>query len=248
MRLKIITIILLLTISNLFGKHSDNIKIFTEQYPPYNMMIDGKVTGISVDILDAMFKQMKSKQKLKDVQLTNWARGYGITQKVRNTMLFSTTRTKEREQLFKWVGPIAKVTIGIIAPKRRNIKINKISELNKYRFGAVLKDIGELLLLSNGVSKNNIVHAKGKNAINILCKAMEEGSIDMFSYNTEIAFANTKTNSFDMDKYEVVYVLKKAELYYAFNKGINDNIINKWQKALDEIKANGLYTKIVQRY
>ena len=246
MRLKIITIILLLTINNLLGKSDNNIKIFTEHYPPYNMMIDGKLTGSSVEILGVMFKQMKLKQRLEDIQMTNWARGYSLVQKVENTMLFSTTRTEEREQLFKWVGPIDKSTIGIIAPKRKNIKINKISDLHKYKFGAVLKGVGELLLLSNGVSKDNIVHAKGENVINILYKAMEDGTIDMFSYNTDIAFANTK--SFDMDKYEIVYVLKKSELYFAFNKGINDIIINKWQKALDEIKDNGLYAKIIKRY
>jgi len=36
-------------------------------------------------------------------------------------MVFSTTRTKARENLFKWVGPISTTTVGVIALKSKNI-------------------------------------------------------------------------------------------------------------------------------
>jgi len=48
-------------------------------------------------------------------------------------MVFSTTRTESRENLFKWVGPIATATVGVIAKKDNYIKINSIDDLNKYK-------------------------------------------------------------------------------------------------------------------
>ncbi|MBF0259816.1 MAG: hypothetical protein HQK62_13460, partial [Desulfamplus sp.] len=41
---------------------------------------------------------------------------------------------------------------------------------------------------------------------------------------------------FDVNQYETVYVLKSGELYYAFNSNTSDEIIQKLQQALDDLK------------
>lgn len=245
--MKKIIILVLLTIG-LFGKQSNNIKIYTEHYPPHNMKVAGKLTGYSVEVLEAIFKQMKSTQSIKDVKLTNWSRAYSIALKVPNSMVFSTTRTKEREKLFKWVGPISTTKVGVIAPKSKKIVIKNVSDFNKYKIGAVLKDVAEQLLIKANVSKNNIQHLNGENAINLSFTKMEKGRIDMFAYNIDAAFDGAKMEGFDTDKYEVIYELTVGELCYAFNKKTDDKIIKKWQNALDSIKKNGIYDKIMSNY
>jgi len=243
---KIFLVVVLLNI--LFAKDVDNIKIFTENYPPYNMEVNGKLKGISVDILDAMFKVMKSNKTKKDIKLKPWATGYKIVSKKKNTMLFSTTRTKQREKLFKWVGPIIATTIGVIAPKSKHYKIHNIKELNKYKIGAVINDIGEQLLLAQGVKKKNIQSVSGKNPVVLNFHKLGKGRIDMFAYETNVAMYGAKSYQIDQKEFEVVYILKKGELYYAFNKNTDDHIIKEYQKALDTIKQNGIYNQIVKSY
>ncbi len=236
-----------LLISNLFA--TQTIKIYTEQYPPHNMKIAGKLEGRSVEILSAMFKQMNSNQSIKDIKLTNWSRAYSMALKIPNSMVFSTTRTKQRENLFKWVGPIVKVDVGLLALKEKNIKIKNIKDFNNYKIGAVLKDVAEQLLIEKGVSKKNIQHVNGANAINLSFTKMEKGRIDMFAYNTDVAMAGAKIAGYDISKYEIIYILDDtAELYFAFNKQTNDKIIQKWQKALNDIKSNGTYDTIIKKY
>jgi polar amino acid transport system substrate-binding protein len=162
--------------------------------------------------------------------------------------LFSTTRTEQREKLFKWVGPITTTNIGIIAPKSKHLKINKIEDLKKYKIGAVLKDIGEQLLLSNGIPKANIKSIGGKNPVVLNFQKMGKGRIDAFAYETNVAMYGAKSYQIDSNDFEVVYILKKGELYYAFNKNTDDTIIKKYQKALDTIKQNGTYNKILKKY
>jgi ABC-type amino acid transport substrate-binding protein len=227
---------------------NDGIKVFTENYPPYNMDEKGKLTGISVDVLEAMYKKMGYKEDRQSFKLTSWSRAYSMAQKKKNCMVFSTTRTAKREPLFKWVGPIIKTTVGITAPKSKNIVINNVSDLNKYKIGAVMKDIGEQLLNEKGVDKKSIKSVSGKNAIKMSYNKMEKNRIDMFAYEINVAKHSAKSSGFDVNNYEVVYTLKEGELFFAFNKKTKDSIIQKWQKALDDIKADGTYDKILEKY
>jgi polar amino acid transport system substrate-binding protein len=240
-------LLILLSVVTVYATEA-NIEMLTEHYPPYNMKVDGKLTGSSVELLDVMLKKMNSSQTIKDVKLTNWSRAYNKTLKTKNSVLFTTTRTELREDLFKWVGPIQSAEVGLIALKSKNIKINDDKDLDTYKIGTVLEDVGEQLLIKRGVSKKNLQYLSGENAINLSFSKMERGRIDMFSYNTTVAFANAKKNGFDSNKYEVVYTLKKGEVYFAFNKDTDDAIIQKWQKALDQVKSDGTFNSIIAKY
>jgi len=199
-------------------------------------------------VLRAVFKEMKSEQTIKNVKLRSWTKAYKIAKKRKNTMVFSTTRTKSREKLFKWVGPIATTTVGVLALKSKHISINKVSDFNKYRIGVVLDDVGEALLVEAKVDKDRFDYVKGEDAINISFSKLEEDKIDMFAYNLNVAFSNAKMEGFDISKYEIIYTLKVGELYFAFNKNTDDEVIQKWQSALDIVKKNGIYEKIQNKY
>ena len=60
--MKKIFIILLFLSSTTFIMASE-IKMMTENYPPYNMEFEGELQGVSIDILEEMLKQMNSKKK-----------------------------------------------------------------------------------------------------------------------------------------------------------------------------------------
>lgn len=242
--MKKIILLMIFTLS-LLANQIDQIKMFTEHYPPYNYKDkNGKLKGMSIEVLNEMLLEMKSSQSIDDVKLRSWAKSYTIAQKVKNAMVFVTTRTEARENLFKWVGPIAKTSIGIIALKENKTQIKELKDLNKYKIGAVLKDVGEMYLLDAGVDKSNIQYVKGEDAINISFNKMRKKRIDMFIYETNVAFMNAKNEGFDINKYEVIYSFDEDYLYFAFNKNTDDKIITKWQNALDTIKKNGIYDKI----
>jgi polar amino acid transport system substrate-binding protein len=228
--------------------YAEKIDIYTEHYPPYNLKSGDTLNGMSVEVLDAMLKQMGSNQTIQDVKLTNWSRAYSIAQKKKNAMVFSTTRTESREKLFKWVGPIVNTTVGVIALKENKIVIKDVFDLNKYKIGAVLKDVGELLLLDLGVNPEQIQYVKGEEAINLSFTKMKNNRIDLFSYNINVAFSNARLEGFNTNEYEVVYTLAKSALYFAFNKDTDDTVISQWQDAFDAIKANGTYDNIMLKY
>ena len=189
----------------------DNIRMFTENYPPFNMKQKGKVTGISVDILDIILKKLNAKITTKDIRVVPWANGYKRALKQKNTMIFVTTRTKHREKLFKWVGPIIDTQISIIALKNKHYKIDNIKQLNNYKIGAVIDDIGEQLLLENGINKENIKSIGGTNPIRANLKKMLRNRIDMFAYEISVAMYGAKSYGIDSNKFQSIFTLKKAQ-------------------------------------
>jgi polar amino acid transport system substrate-binding protein len=226
----------------------DNLTIMTEIYPPYNFKEKGELKGISVDLMVLMLKKLNSKQTRKDILLWPWARGYRAVLNKKNTVLFSTTRTRERENHFMWVGPITSTTISIFARKEKKIKINSVQDIKKYRIGVVLDDIGEQLLVTAGIPLIKLDRMGGVNVILQSIKKLDKDRIEVFSYEENAVKWQMKANGINLNEYEVVYTLKKGELYYAFHKDTPNSFLHKLQNALDEIKNEGEYQKILDKY
>ncbi|BBE31075.1 amino acid ABC transporter substrate-binding protein [Tepiditoga spiralis] len=232
----------------IFSVTASNLKIMTENFAPLNYEKDGKLQGIAVDLIGLMLKEMNSKLTVKDIQVLPWARGYKIALNEKNTCLFSTTRTKARENLFKWVGPIYQIKEGILAKKERNIKIKELKDILKYKTGTIIEDVGEQLLTENGIPLKSLERVGGTGAVDNSLKKLAAGRIDLFTYDElgskwEMKILNIKPND-----YEMVYILSTADLYYAFNKNTPDSIIKEFQNALDKLKKDGSYQKIVDKY
>lgn len=226
----------------------DDIYFITENYPPYNFKDNGKLQGISIDLLLLMFKKLNVKQTSADLHLKPWARGYNALLAKSNTCLFSTVRTEEREALFSWVGPIAATSISLLARKDKKIKISSVQDLSKYKIGVVRDDVGEQLLLKAGVNVANLDQIGGVNVLAQSIKKLNKGRFDLLAYDDEVAFWIIKKQGFDPDSYETVYTLKKGQLYYACNKKVSQLLIQKLQQALDELKEEGLYQQIIDNY
>ena len=93
----------------------------TEQYPPYNYQEDGKLQGISVDLLEEIWAKMGANLNRSVIKLLPWTEGYQRTLNESNTVLFTTGRIPERELLFKWAGPAASGEYALLA---KSIKIS----------------------------------------------------------------------------------------------------------------------------
>lgn len=210
------------------------LKFITENYGPFNYEKDGKLQGTSVELLLKIFKQAGTGRGLKDIELMNWARGYKLAQTTKNTVLFSTTRTKSRENLFKWVGPISPTKIAIIGKKNSGIEIRSDDDLKKFRIGAVRDDIGELLLLSKGIGREVIYRT---NSSKTTSKMLAAGRIDLWAYESKVAFFNLREQGEDPDDYEVLRTLEQSHLYFAIQKDTSDELVNRMQAALDKVRA-----------
>jgi polar amino acid transport system substrate-binding protein len=217
----------------------------TEQYPPYNFEEDNNIQGITVDTLVLMLQRAGSKQTREDIKLLPWARGYKRVQTEPDTCLFSTTRTEEREHLFKWVGPVAPEVVGLIARKESNIKVGSVEDIKNHKIGTIRNDVAEQYLINAGVSIDDMQRVA--ETISNIAK-LNLGRIDLWAYDENVAMWELKESGFNPADYESVHVLGRKNQYFACHKGTSDTVIQELQAALDALKEDGEYEKILDRY
>jgi polar amino acid transport system substrate-binding protein len=223
----------------------DQLNFITESYPPYNFERDGELKGISVDLLLAATKKASSELTAKKIQRFPWPRAYRMAITGPNIVLFSTTRTDEREQKFNWVGPIISTRIVLLAKKSDSIIINSPADINKYTVGTIPNDIGDQLVKKAGVKNSSLTHiAKAESLVRML----EAGRIKLWAYEENVARWFIKQAGLDNNDFESVYTLKESDLYYAFSKDIDKETQDVLQKSIDEVTASGELDKIKAEY
>jgi len=239
-RLGKVLLITSLTLISSLSYASSEITLITPDYRPLNYLHNGELKGPSVEIVKLLQKKLKLKEK---ITLLPWKRGYQTTENTLNTALFSTTRTKEREDLFKWVGPLAQKQFNIYALKSSNIIIDDFEQIKNYVVGVERSTINEQMLLSRGITNLSKVNYPNQNLSMILKKRIDLWSISSSTFHETIAEDHVHP-----DELKLVYTLRKAKLYIAFNKNTPNEIINKWQYAYDKLYNSGKVKEIFEKH
>ncbi|MBA4367458.1 MAG: ABC transporter substrate-binding protein [Desulfobacterium sp.] len=251
---KVIVILMMVLISSVCAAESlENITWITEEYPPYNFVENGVTKGIAVDLLVAVWKKVGVNKNAGDIKVWPWNRGVNYINTKPDTCLFSTTITNERKNVLGWkfAFPIPQVSHEssnhLIAPKNKGIKFNSLDEVKKYgkKFGVVRGDVGSSLLFEAGINQDLLDEAAGPNE---LVKKFDKGRFDVASYGFTTIVTKMKEEGVDPEKYEVVFTFPPAYMGYAFHKDTDPALLEKIQKALNELHADGTAEKIRQQY
>lgn len=226
------------------------ISFYTEAYPPANYIENDTITGYSVDILMAASALVGEPVTLSQMTLQPWARSYRTVLTHKDSALFSTTRSQHRESLFQWVGPIVDIKVVVLARKDANIVIDDPLDMAKYRIGVIRDDIGEQSLLELGIPRDSMQEAS---YVVVLAEQLMKKRIDILVYSQRAANWWARQAGVDPELFEVVYVVKEGEVYFAFNRETDPQVAEKLQQGLDRLKqpdATGIsqYQKILNRY
>lgn len=162
----------------------------------------------------------------------------------KNTVVFSTTRTPEREALFKWVGPLVSNDWVFFAKKGSTIKINSLDDARKYSVGGYNGDATSEFLLKEKFEKGKNIQLATNEKQNAL--KLETGRIDLWATGSQLGPWIAKTEK--TGKVVPLYTFKKTEMYAAFNKDTDEALIKKLNETLDKMKKDGSVGKLFEKY
>ncbi|MDV2480849.1 transporter substrate-binding domain-containing protein [Methanoculleus sp. Wushi-C6] len=223
----------------------------TEEWAPFNYQEDGNVTGISVEILEAVFEKTGADRTRTDVRIVPLAEGFRAAQNDTGTVLFSIVRTPEREPLYRWAGPFTRASFVLYAPMDRNITIASPEDLNSYRIGAVEDSIENDLLLGQGVNASRLV--SGETPADLL-RMLEEREIDLWATGDLAGRHQMLQTATDPDAYEIVYTLSENDFYFIFSRDVPETLVRAFDQALGVVRnqkdEQGIseYERIIYRH
>ncbi|MCR7411516.1 ABC transporter substrate-binding protein, partial [Pseudomonas aeruginosa] len=113
-----------------------------------NFAQEDNIDGIAVDIVREMFKRAGIKYSL--TLRFPWDRIYKLALEKPGYGVFVTARLAEREDKFKWVGPIGPDDWVLLAKGDSPITLGSLDEAKKYRIGAYKGDAIAEFLGKNG--------------------------------------------------------------------------------------------------
>ncbi|WED24596.1 transporter substrate-binding domain-containing protein [Vibrio sp. JC009] len=233
-----------------FSVCAEPIRIITEDYPPYNYVEDGKLKGLSVDIIKAVMKRTSLEYTL---EVLPWARGMVTTERTKNVFIFSMRRVPSREERFLWVGSLCSSAQSIYTLyNRHDIEVDSIEDLNNYTVGTTINDSRETVLIAKGIPVENLTRISGHDSYERNYMKLKFGRIDLWPMDDTVAFHIVKRNGDEPEK-----VLKKV---YSFESGKNDTyylatnlntdpeILEQVSRALREFKETEEYSVLLKRW
>ncbi len=215
--------------------------LITEENPPVNFTQNGKLTGFSTQIVREILKRLGRSDP---IQVLPWARGYQMLQQKPDVVLFSTIRSKEREHLFKWAGPLCIEHWGFYARRDSALRIRSLEDAKRVRAIATYRDDAkEQFLKAHGFTNLDSSNSPFSNL-----KKLMSGRVDLWLDRNMGMPQIARQVGVDPGDLKLVFAVTSADLYIAFSKAMPPSVVAAWQRTLDRIKADGTFTRIAAHW
>lgn len=217
------------------------LKIMTENLPPYNFMEKEKLVGISVEVVEKILERLGYGDEA--IEMYPWARALHLLNVHDNAILFTTTYTEERAKKYKFVCPLEFVRAYFYKKKGSSVKVDSLDDVRKVnRIGVVSNFAAHQELVRLGFTNLDVSSLWES----VFQKALK-GRIDLFVIEPNELRNNA--GGFPAQSFENTGVsLYENTTCIAFNPAFSDQEITRWQSELDRIHQSGEYDAIYKKY
>lgn len=216
------------------------LKFYTEEYPPITFSQKSKATGLGTEVVEEIMNRLGIKAP---IEVVPWARAYAYATTTPNTGLFVTTRTPEREKLFKWVGPVSATTAHFYT-RRGSQRLDNLEQARR----------AERILIPREWYLQQMLRGMGFNNINSVptpadaVRMLVAGRAPLMALD-DVTLADTLLAvGLNANDIEAGATITQAVQYIAFSRDTPDSVGIRWQKTLDDMKADGSFERIYKKW
>ncbi|WP_189049350.1 substrate-binding periplasmic protein [Aliidongia dinghuensis] len=217
------------------------LRFYTEEYPPITFSDNGRPAGLGTDVVTEILRRSGLEAS---IEVVPWARGYSYATTQALVGLFVTTRTAEREPLFKWVGPISATRGSLYVLNTAEIRPKDLQDARKLDGIAVPREwylqqmlqgegFANLQLTSNPVASLKLLMSGHVQAV-----ALDDVTLEMSSRAAEVPSSG----------FRPVLEIAEASQFLALSRDTPDEVVERCQHALDGMKADGTFARIYHRW
>jgi polar amino acid transport system substrate-binding protein len=213
--------------------------VTTEAAAPSSMLdSEGRVVGISTDKVRAALERAGLSYT---IELLPWKRAYAAARERRDACVYSTSRTPEREDQFKWVGPIDSADWVLMARAGSRIALHALEDARPYRIGTYNGDARDGYLRSRGFrvdpAPNDLTNPR----------KLLLGRIDLWAAALRVGSPVLEQNGW-AGKIVPVLVFNRIDVYLACNLAVPDGVIARLNGAIAVLEREGAMNRIERAY
>lgn len=218
---------------------AEPVTLLTEEYAPYAWTgRDGKVKGISFDVVAEIFKRAGVASSAP--RILPWARAISIAERSADTCIYTMARTPERELLFKWIGPIAHIEWVLFARSADKIVIRDIDDARRYTIGTYIADASVALLRKHQL-KVELASSDRANP-----QKLKLGRIDLWAVGQTPGLELMK--QMGIKGMTPVYTLARTDMFLACHKSMDDAAVERLNDALRSMYDDDTIGAIYRRH
>ncbi len=211
----------------------------TEHHPPVQYIEDDLVKGTAVEILLMLLQRS---QLQADIQVMPWARAYNKALTGNNVLIFSMLRTKEREPLFHWIGPVSRLQVAVISlAASGDLGLKSLSDSHGYVYGTIRDAYSHHYLLSKGFSqsKNLFLVATMEEQVSLLAK----GKIDLLMTDPTVVSHEMEQLGYGTHNIRVQLVIPELnqDLYLAASQQTDPRLVARLRKNMALLQTTEQY-------
>ena len=206
------------------------------EFPPFEYLEDGKITGFDMDLVQEIGKLVDADIKIVDMAFDGLLPA--LHMKKVDLVIAGMTANEERMKTVSFTQPYYTASQVIIV-KEGNTSIKSFDDLKGRRVGVMLGFTGDMV-----VSEIDGVKIERFNAAYAGIMALKADKIEAVVLDSEPA-----KNYVAQNKGLVLADADAEQEEYAIAVRKNDKaLLEKVEKALSELKENGTYDKLIQKY
>ncbi|MYV39383.1 transporter substrate-binding domain-containing protein [Streptomyces sp. SID1328] len=208
-------------------------------YPPFQSVIDGKVQGFDVSLIDLVAKDLGVKQKIVDTPFENFKTGAFLNSGQCDLAAAGMTITDERKKNVDFSDPYFEATQAVLVDKKSGIK--SLADLKGKKLGAQAQTTGEDFVKSKGLDPVSF------HSSDAVLNGLRTGQVQavVIDYPVVQGWLKDKANA---SAFQVVDNINTGEQYgFTVKKG-NTALRDAINKALAHAKSDGEYKKIYEKW
>ena len=219
------------------------LEVVTEVLHPYQYENQyGQPSGFSLEVIKELLNRLGVNPK---IEFYPWSRSYQIAQSRKNVLIFSLTRTTQREGLFHWIGKLTNEEYYFFKLKNNNFKALNINDLKSYTI-IVNKDSS----MNDFLKSYDFLNIERTSSVEQIPKMLFDGRADILFGPDVVVKAGLEGLGYDFSKFTKVFQTPEAEadLYIAMSLGSDPKYVDKVTRVYELMLRDGTVSQIRKKH